>query len=192
MNQRWPPRSTPSASRSKRCSTRRTHLTSRRSACSAVWSTGCPAPRPLARQGQPIIAFVTQAAGAASTPGANTAIPVARLAESVDVLLDLNLDENRELLTEFHAEAIDHLQQSRPRCSPSNTSLTIPRRSTRDLPLVFIPSRVSPGSCASSPCTPWRTRWNRLLDLARNQKLRLKFGDHHPDSAEPRRLSMRS
>ena len=30
---------------------------------------------------------------------------------AADSLLSLNLDENRELLTEFHAEAVDHLQQ---------------------------------------------------------------------------------
>lgn len=37
--------------------------------------------------------------------------PAADIVAAVDVLQELALDENRELLAEFHAEALDHLQQ---------------------------------------------------------------------------------
>src|SRR5581483_7385180 len=42
----------------------------------------------------------------ASTAETSTTAP-----EMIDVLLELNLGENRELLSEFHAETVDHLAQ---------------------------------------------------------------------------------
>lgn len=47
---------------------------------------------------------------AAEAPAAPAAEPVSA-ASSVDTLLELNLEENRELLGEFYAEVVDHLQQ---------------------------------------------------------------------------------
>ncbi|MBI2815151.1 MAG: chemotaxis protein CheA [Opitutae bacterium] len=47
-----------------------------------------------------------QAAGAAPAAAPAPAAP-----PSIDALLTLNLAENRELLAEFHAEAVEHLQQ---------------------------------------------------------------------------------
>jgi len=47
----------------------------------------------------------------ASTPASATAKSADADEEPADALLELNLAENRELLQEFHAEAVDHLQQ---------------------------------------------------------------------------------
>jgi two-component system chemotaxis sensor kinase CheA len=125
-----------------------------------------------ARQGQPITAFVTQAAGSAATPGANAAIPAAKLAESVDVLLDLNLDENRELLTEFHAEAIDHLQQIEAALLALEHQLDDPEA----LNAIFRSFHTIKGVAGFLRLVPMHTLAHEvesLLDLARNQKLRL-------------------
>ena len=50
------------------------------------------------------------AAAAKPAPTASKTVTVA-LDPSVDVVLDLNLEENRELLSEFRSEALDHLVQ---------------------------------------------------------------------------------
>ncbi|MBI3885069.1 MAG: chemotaxis protein CheA [Opitutae bacterium] len=70
---------------------------------------GKPAPAP-ATATVAVGAATTSDAGAAPATAAQTAVPVA-LDAAVDVLQELQLDDNRELLAEFHAEALDHLQQ---------------------------------------------------------------------------------
>jgi two-component system chemotaxis sensor kinase CheA len=54
-------------------------------------------------------AAVPQVESAAPAPKAAAAAPT--VDKSVDVILDLNLEENRELLSEFRVEALDHLSQ---------------------------------------------------------------------------------
>ncbi len=64
-----------------------------------------------AKIGQPIPAFQAAPKPAAPAVGGTTAAPVAAPINTVDVLQSLNLEENRELLSEFRSEAIDHLSQ---------------------------------------------------------------------------------
>jgi two-component system chemotaxis sensor kinase CheA len=59
------------------------------------------------RDGQPM----PELNAAPSTGPAATRSSVANVAEDIDQTLDLDLAENRELLGEFHAEGLDHLQQ---------------------------------------------------------------------------------
>lgn len=64
-----------------------------------------------ARAGQPIPAFAGGTVAAASAPTQTIPAPEPTIDRSVDVVLDLNLEENRELLVEFRSEALDHLVQ---------------------------------------------------------------------------------
>jgi len=62
-----------------------------------------------AKIGQPIPAF--KAAAQTVPPAANAAANAAAPNNTLDVVQNLNLEENRELLSEFRSEAIDHLSQ---------------------------------------------------------------------------------
>lgn len=124
-----------------------------------------------AREGRPPAPFsatriAADAAKAASAPA------VAKLAETVDVLLDLNLDENRELLTEFHAEALDHLQQIEAALLALEHQLDDPEA----LHAIFRSFHTIKGVAGFLRLVPMHTLAHEvesLLDLARNQKLRL-------------------
>ena len=61
--------------------------------------------------GQPIPVFKSTAKAAAPAAGATTAANAAAPNNTLDVVQNLNLEENRELLSEFRSEAIDHLSQ---------------------------------------------------------------------------------
>jgi len=77
------------------------------------------AERPLPTIGGPAVTLpaAVPAAAPSPEPAPAVAVPVAEpaapvvLDPTVDGLLDLHLEENRELLVEFHAEALDHLNQ---------------------------------------------------------------------------------
>jgi two-component system chemotaxis sensor kinase CheA len=123
-----------------------------------------PAALAAAREGRPIAPFAS-AAPAAPSAGAGRA-------ENVDVLLDLNLDENRELLTEFHAEAIDHLQQIEAALLSLEHQLDDPEA----LNAIFRSFHTIKGVAGFLRLVPMHTLAHEvesLLDLARNQKLRL-------------------
>jgi two-component system chemotaxis sensor kinase CheA len=125
-----------------------------------------------ARQGQLITPFVSAAPTTVSSPGANVTSAAAKLAESVDILLDLNLEENRELLTEFHAEAIDHLQQIEAALLALEHQLDDPEA----LNAIFRSFHTIKGVAGFLHLVPMHTLAHEvesLLDLARNQKLRL-------------------
>ncbi len=62
------------------------------------------------RKGETVPSFVDDTMSAVTTPAVVVVVEVDSEPE-VDVVLDLLLEENRELLVEFHAEAIDHLDQ---------------------------------------------------------------------------------
>src|SRR5258708_6809005 len=62
------------------------------------------------RKGETVPSFVDDNMSAVTTPAVVVVVEVDSEPE-VDVVLDLLLEENRELLVEFHAEAIDHLDQ---------------------------------------------------------------------------------
>lgn len=91
---------------------------------------------------------------------------------SVDVLMDLNLDENRELLTEFHAEAVDHLQQIEAALLVVDENPDDPEA----LNSIFRSFHTIKGVSGFLHLTPMHTLTHEvesLLDLARNRKLRL-------------------
>jgi len=89
-----------------------------------------------------------------------------------DVLLDLNLEENRELLTEFHAEALDHLQQIEAALLVLDEQPGDPEA----LNSIFRSFHTIKGVSGFLHLTPMHTLTHEvesLLDLARNHKLRL-------------------
>jgi two-component system, chemotaxis family, sensor kinase CheA len=89
-----------------------------------------------------------------------------------DTLLDLNLDENRELLSEFHAEALDHLQQIEAALLALDETPDDPEA----LNSIFRSFHTIKGVSGFLHLTPMHTLTHEvesLLDLARNRKLRL-------------------
>jgi len=110
------------------------------------------------------------AAGSAS--GAAPARAVDDGLAASDTLLDLNLDENRELLTEFHAEALDHLQQIEAALLALDEQPDDPEA----LNSIFRSFHTIKGVSGFLHLTPMHTLTHEvesLLDLARNRKLRL-------------------
>lgn len=87
-----------------------------------------------------------------------------------DEVLDLNLEENRELLTEFHAEALEHLSQI-------ESSLLVLDEQPQDseaLAQIFRSFHTIKGVSGFLRLTPMHTLTHEvesLLDLARNSKL---------------------
>ncbi len=87
-----------------------------------------------------------------------------------DQVLDLNLEENRELLTEFHAEALEHLSQI-------ESSLLVLDEQPQDseaLAQIFRSFHTIKGVSGFLRLTPMHTLTHEvesLLDLARNSKL---------------------
>jgi len=105
------------------------------------------------------------APAAASTPASDGL-------EINDVLLDLNLEENRELLMEFHAEALDHLQQIEAALLALDETPDDPEA----LNSIFRSFHTIKGVSGFLHLTPMHTLTHEvesLLDLARNHKLRL-------------------
>ncbi len=131
-----------------------------------------PAALVAAREGRPSAPFAGAAPAAGSAPSAGAPAAATVRAENVDVLLNLNLDENRELLTEFHAEAIDHLQQIEAALLSLEHQLDDPEA----LNAIFRSFHTIKGVAGFLRLVPMHTLAHEvesLLDLARNQKLRL-------------------
>jgi two-component system chemotaxis sensor kinase CheA len=92
--------------------------------------------------------------------------------ESGDVLMALNLDENRELLTEFHAETVDHLQQ----IEAALLALDHEPDNPEALNSIFRSFHTIKGNAGFLGLIPMHTLAHEvesLLDLARNNQLRL-------------------
>lgn len=130
-------------------------------------------PRALAaRRGAgalPAVAGATvEVAAAAPAPAAPAeAAPVAK-----DSILELNLGENRELLTEFHAEAVDHLQQ----IEAALLALDHEPENPEALNSIFRSFHTIKGNAGFLGLLPMHTLAHEvesLLDLARNRQLRL-------------------
>ncbi len=106
----------------------------------------------------------------AVTPAAVPAAP--GVDPSVDMVLDLNMEENAELLVEFHAEAVDHLQQI-------EAALLVLDETPRDadaLASIFRSFHSIKGVSGFLKLTPMHTLTHEvesLLDLARNGELEL-------------------
>ncbi len=118
---------------------------------------------------QPVPPFGAQAA---ATPLAETEAPAGDAAANEDVLLALHLDENRELLTEFHAEAVDHLQQ----IEAALLALDQQPEDPEALASIFRSFHTIKGNAGFLGLVPMHTLAHEvesLLDLARNRKLKL-------------------
>ncbi|HEY0947095.1 MAG TPA: chemotaxis protein CheA [Opitutaceae bacterium] len=93
-------------------------------------------------------------------------------AEAVDAVLDLNLEENGELLAEFHAEALDHLLQ----IEAALLTLDAAPEDRDALNSLFRSFHTIKGVSGFLHLTPMHTLTHEvesLLDLARTGKLRL-------------------
>ena len=89
-----------------------------------------------------------------------------------DVLLSLTLDDNRELLTEFYAETIDHLQQ----IEAALLALDQEPDNPEALNSIFRSFHTIKGNAGFLGLVPMHTLAHEvesLLDLARNRRLRL-------------------
>lgn len=114
------------------------------------------------------------AGGTVALPAA-APVPVAAASDDhapADVLLELNIGENQELLTEFYAEAVDHLQQI-------EAALLILDQRPDDpeaLNSIFRSFHTIKGNAGFLGLVPMHTLAHEvesLLDLARNRELRL-------------------
>jgi two-component system chemotaxis sensor kinase CheA len=130
------------------------------------------------KAGQPLPPVAGKAAAAPaaveSTPAtaAASSAPVDDGLAANDLLQDLNLEENRELLTEFHAEALDHLQQIEAALLALDETPDDPEA----LNSIFRSFHTIKGVSGFLHLTPMHTLTHEvesLLDLARNRKLRL-------------------
>lgn len=112
------------------------------------------------------------AEGAAATTEAAAATAAGGEHPASDVLLTLDLGESRELLTEFHAEAVDHLQQI-------EAALLVLDQKPGDpeaLNSIFRSFHTIKGNAGFLGLVPMHTLAHEvesLLDLARNRELRL-------------------
>ncbi len=114
------------------------------------------------------------AGGSAGTvPVAAPAAPAPEAAPAAkESILELNLGENRELLTEFHAEAVDHLQQ----IEAALLALDHEPENPEALNSIFRSFHTIKGNAGFLGLLPMHTLAHEvesLLDLARNRQLRL-------------------
>ena len=110
--------------------------------------------------------------GATAAPSAEAAMPAAKPTDAGDVLMALNLEENRELLTEFYAETVDHLQQ----IEAALLALDHEPDNPEALNSIFRSFHTIKGNAGFLGLVPMHTLAHEvesLLDLARNNQLRL-------------------
>jgi two-component system chemotaxis sensor kinase CheA len=122
------------------------------------------------KAGEPIPALGAAGTAAASTSTVSTPSPSG--GASADLMLDLNLGENRELLTEFYAEAVDHLQQ----IEAALLALDQQPDNPEALAAIFRSFHTIKGNAGFLGLVPMHMLAHEvesLLDLARNDKLRL-------------------
>ncbi|MBA3850579.1 MAG: chemotaxis protein CheA, partial [Opitutus sp.] len=122
------------------------------------------------RAGKAPAPFAGAAESAAAAPGGAPA--PAETEHASDVLLELNLGENQELLTEFHAEAVDHLQQIEAALLILDQTPDNPEA----LNSIFRSFHTIKGNAGFLGLVPMHTLAHEvesLLDLARNRELRL-------------------
>jgi len=122
------------------------------------------------KAGQPASPLVAPPAATAVVPVAG--IPAAEPAPASDVMLNLNLGENRELLGEFYGEAVEHLQQ----IEAALLALEQEPDNPEALNSIFRSFHTFKGNAGFLGLVPMQSLAHEvesLLDLARNQKLRL-------------------
>lgn len=124
------------------------------------------------KTGQPLPPFGENPADAPVPAASATAGTAGEPAAKADVMLELHLDDNRELLTEFHAEAVDHLQQ----IEAALLALDHQPGDPEALNSIFRSFHTIKGNAGFLGLVPMHTLAHEvesLLDLARNHKLRL-------------------
>ncbi len=114
------------------------------------------------------------AEGGAERPAATAVAsePVVDAPPAADVLMELSIGENRELLTEFHAETVDHLQQIEAALLALDQQPDEPEA----LNSIFRSFHTIKGNAGFLGLVPMHTLAHEvesLLDLARNHQLRL-------------------
>jgi two-component system chemotaxis sensor kinase CheA len=124
------------------------------------------------KSGQPVPPFGANPATPAPAPCATEGAAVSEEKSASDVMLDLHLEENKELLGEFHAEAVDHLQQIEAALLALDQQPDEPEA----LNSIFRSFHTIKGNAGFLGLVPMQTLAHEvesLLDLARNRKLRL-------------------
>lgn len=125
-----------------------------------------------AQEGRPVVVPGGVPATQPTSPAASAAAAPIADEPRFDQVMDLNLDENRELLMEFHAEALDHLAHIE-----SSLLILDGEPENRDaLNQIFRSFHTIKGVSGFLHLTPMHTLTHEvesLLDLARNGKLRL-------------------
>lgn len=112
------------------------------------------------------------AAPTAEAVAASEAAAAASSEQAADVLLQLNLGENQELLTEFYAEAVDHLTQIEAALLILDQQPDNPEA----INSIFRSFHTIKGNAGFLGLVPMHTLAHEvesLLDLARNRELRL-------------------
>ena len=107
----------------------------------------------------------------AAAPAASAA-PERREEGPVDALLELHLGENRELLVEFHAEAVDHLHQIEAALLALDQRPDNPE-ALNSIFRSFHTIKGNAGFLGLGPMQALAHEVESLLDLARNHRLRL-------------------
>ena len=118
------------------------------------------------QQGKPAIPFESPAAAGGPAAAAATTH------EKCDVLMALNLEENKELLAEFYPEVVDHLQQIEAALLLLDQAPDNPEA----LNSIFRSFHTIKGNAGFLGLVPMQTLAHEvesLLDLARNHKLKL-------------------
>lgn len=124
------------------------------------------------KAGQPVAAFVPTVPTVTPAAAAEAKAVAEAKGDGGDVLLDLHLDENRELLTEFLGEAVEHLQQ----IEAALLALDHEPENPEALNSIFRSFHTIKGNAGFMGLVPMQTLAHEvesLLDLARNHKLRL-------------------
>ncbi|HEY1108673.1 MAG TPA: Hpt domain-containing protein, partial [Opitutaceae bacterium] len=160
-----------------------TRVNATRAALENKLDTAQPFDAPTLAQLQGLVEWLTQQIGGVRSgkAAAPEAEPVAVAPEvsapaaehaGGDVLMDLNLEENRELLVEFFAEAIDHLQQ----IEAALLALDQEPENPEALNSIFRSFHTIKGNAGFLGLVPMHTLAHEvesLLDLARNRQLTL-------------------
>ena len=124
------------------------------------------------RAGRPVVPLAAAAPVAAGAP-APAAVTAA--AESVDALLQFDLEGSRDLLAEFHGEAVEHLQQIEAALLELERQPEEPE-ALNSIFRSFHTIKGNAGFLGLVPMNRLAHEVESLLDLARNHQLRLHPG----------------
>ena len=122
------------------------------------------------REGRRVVPLAEAAPVAAGAPA-----PAAAAAEPVDALLQFDLEGSRDLLTEFHGEAVEHLQQIEAALLALERQPDDPE-ALKSIFRSFHTIKGNAGFLGLGPMHRLAHEVESLLDLARNHKLRLHSG----------------